>query len=111
MGARGGELLGLPAVTTAAIARSGSPSPGPSYLVLVDGSRVWLTDSGITFRASKLTSLEMSDVPTGSSATPTAVNSVSMFQSENIALLSTSFVNWKTVTNASAAAVLTRIEY
>jgi hypothetical protein len=111
MGALGGTLLGLPAITTAGIARAGSPSPGASYLCLVDASRVWLVDRGLTFRASASAVLEMSDVPSGNSVTPTAASHVSMFQTESVALLSTNFVNWKAVTNASAAAVLTGVEY
>lgn len=111
MGALGGTLLGLPAVCTAGIARAGSPSPGASYLCLVDASRVWLVDRGLTFRASTQALLEMSDTPTGSSVTPTPTSHVSMYQVESIALLSTNFVNWKAVTNASAAAVLSGVEY
>jgi HK97 family phage major capsid protein len=111
MGATGGTLLGLPALTTTGITRAGSPSPGTSYLVLADASRIWLVDSGLTFRASTQVALEMSDAPTGSSMTPTPTTLVSMFQTESVALLSTAWMNWKAVTPASAAAVLTGVEY
>jgi HK97 family phage major capsid protein len=111
IGALGGTLLGLPAITTAGIARAGSPSPGRSYLCLVDASRIWLVDRGITFRASTQATLEMSDVPTGNAVTPTATSQVSMWQTDSIALLSSSHLNWKAVTNSSAAAVLTGVEY
>jgi hypothetical protein len=40
---KGGTLLGLPVLTSANIARSGSPSPRTSYVALVDASRIWLT--------------------------------------------------------------------
>jgi hypothetical protein len=107
----GDEALGLPAITTTGITRAGSPSPGTSYLCLVDASRVWLVDSGTTFRASKQALLEMSDAPTGNSLTPTATTHVSMWQTESVALLSGAWLNWKAVDAASAAAVLTGVEY
>jgi hypothetical protein len=78
---------------------------------LADASRVWLVDEGITFRASKEVLLEMSDVTTSNSLTPTAATGVSMWQTESVALLSTSWMNWRAVSNASAAAVLTGVEY
>jgi hypothetical protein len=111
MGALGGTLLGLPAITTAGILRSGSPSPGTTYLALVDASRVWLVDDGISFKASEAAAIEMSDTPSNNSVTGNAANMTSMYQTNSIALLSTSFLNWRAVTNASAAAVLTGVEY
>jgi HK97 family phage major capsid protein len=107
----GGRLLGLPAIATAGITRSGSPSPGTSYLCLVDASRVWLTESGMTFRASDQATVQMDNAPTGNSMTPTNSTLVSMWQTESLALLSSNFVNWKAVTDASAAASLIGVQY
>jgi hypothetical protein len=109
LGVKGGTLLGLPALTTQAIGLTGSPQE--SFIVLVDPSRIWFVDDGATFRASKTTSIEMSSAPTSDSATGTGAASVSMWQVESTAILSTSYLNWKTVDNTSAAVVLTRCNF
>jgi hypothetical protein len=112
MGALGGTLLGLPAITSAGITRAGSPSPGTSYLCLVDASRVWLTEVGMTFRVSNRAAIEMNDAPANRSTnTATGASVVSMFQAGSYALLSANHINWKAVSNESAAATLTGVNY
>jgi HK97 family phage major capsid protein len=106
VGVLGGSLMGLPLFTTQAIGLTGSPSE--SFIVLCDPSRIWFVDDGATFSASKATSIEMSDAPTNDSAVPTGATQVSMWQVESTAILSTSYLNWKTADNTSACVVLTK---
>jgi HK97 family phage major capsid protein len=111
VGALGGELLGLPVFTSAAIPHVGSPSPGVAYIALVDGSRVWVTDSGVSFASSDKVLLQMDDAPSQSSVTGSGTTGVSMFQTDSIALLSTSWLNWRAMTHASAAASITGVAF
>jgi HK97 family phage major capsid protein len=108
-GVLGGSLMGLPLLTTASIGLTGSPQE--SFVVLCDPTRIWFVDDGSTFSASKATAIEMSDAPANDSATATAANMVSMWQTESTAILSTSHLNWKTVDDTSAAVVLTRCNF
>jgi len=110
MGARGGVLLGLPCITSGSIARSGSPQE--TSLFLIDSSRVWLCDDGrMELSTSDATVVEMSDVPTGDSATGTGSSVVSMWQTESLAVKTTKWINWRAVDAASAAATLTRVNF
>lgn len=110
MGARGGELLGLPAITSKACLRAGSPEE--TILVLVDPSRVWLTERPeYDLQASKTVSLQMDDGPTNNSATGTGTTLVSMFQTDSIACKAVNLINWKPVTVDSAAVTLTKVNF
>jgi HK97 family phage major capsid protein len=108
-GTLGGELIGLPVYTTSALELSGSPSE--SFITLVDPSRVWFLDNGATFRSSTVVDIEMADDPSGDSATGSGANTVSMFQVQSTAIISTAYLNWRTVDNTSAAVVLTRCNF
>jgi hypothetical protein len=110
MTCRGGELLGLPALTSLSVARVGSPQE--TTITLLDPGRIWLTDEGrAAVSVSDKTNLEMSDVPSGDSMAPTAASMVSMFQTESIGIKATRWLNWRPVSAASAAATLTRVAY
>lgn len=111
VGALGGELLGLPVLSSAAIPHQGSPSPGVSYIVLCDSSRVWVTDSGVQFAASDKVLLQMDDAPSQNSLSGAGTSGVSMFQTDSVALKSTSWLNWRAVTHASAAASITGVAF
>jgi hypothetical protein len=108
--ARGGELLGLPVLTSGSIARSGSPEE--TYLVLCDPSRIWLCDEGrANISISGFADLQMVDNATADSMAPTATTVVSMFQTASLAIKATRWLNWKAVSAASAAAVLTKVNF
>lgn len=81
-------LAGLPVLTSAA-APAGT-------LILVDGSRIWVSDENrIEFLAGNSATLEMSDAPAGAGA-------VSMFQNGLIAIRGEAWVDWKAAPGAAA---------
>jgi len=110
--ARGGVLMGLPVLTSANIARFGSPSPGTTYLSLVDPSRIWLTSGDdAEFSASEQALIEQLDAPTQDASSGTAANQVSMFQTESVALKAVRRVGWQPTAGTSHAATLINVEY
>jgi HK97 family phage major capsid protein len=89
----GGNINGVPVRTSQYLANNGGSGGAP--FILVDEAEVYLADDGsVTLDASREASIEMSDAPTGSSAAPTAVQVVSMFQTNSIALLAERFIWW-----------------
>lgn len=92
MGANGGQLIGLPALTSA----SCTPDSDGYNLALVDASQVSYVEDAPSLSVSRNASIEMSDAPTGDATTPTAATIlVSMFQSDCAALLASMACNWK----------------
>lgn len=97
MSVKGGELLGLPCITSAACPGFGSPSAG--IIALLDPSEILLADdNGGSFAVSQRTSLWMTD----ESSSPAETSQVSMFQTESIALKATRYVNWTKVRDGMA---------
>lgn len=92
LGARGGILAGLPAITSTAVPISSSGSS----IALVDGAGIVVVDQGIVTRRSQSALIEMSDAPTGESFGPTAASqeAVSMFQTDSTAILAIRHLNW-----------------
>jgi Phage capsid family len=110
--AKGGTLMGLPVLTTGNILRDGSPSPGSTYLSLIDASRVWVTDRDeIDFRASRQAIIEMSDAPAQDSSSGTGAQQTSMWQVGSVALLATRWLNWQPAAGNGHAATLIGVEY
>lgn len=105
MTARGGVLLGLPAITSAAsLSDVGSPSLG-GEITLVDPSEILVADDGGgALQLSDQTSLMMSDTPT-SPATMT-----SLFQTESVALKVVRYANWMR-TRAGMVQLLDAVAY
>lgn len=97
-GAAGGTLFGRPVVVSNNMVGTGSPPT--SDVVLVVPSEIYLADDGqVTVDASREASLEMDDAPTmastsGSPATPTGAQLVSMFQTNSVALRAERYINW-----------------
>ena len=109
-GIRGGELLGLPALVSGSVVRTGSPQE--TFIALIDPSRVWLTESDrIELATSRTADLVMDDAPAMNSVVPTSTSVVSMWSTESVAMRAAQFLNWKPVTNASASSVLTGVAY
>jgi HK97 family phage major capsid protein/HK97 family phage prohead protease len=82
----GGTLFGMPVIT--------SDNVG-NIAVLVNAQDIYLgDDGGITVDASQEASLEMADTTTGDSGAPTAVSSVSMFQTNSVAIRAERIINW-----------------
>lgn len=110
MGALGGTLLGIRAITSGAVSRTGSPQE--TFITLIDPSRVWLCDEGrLEIATTDRGAVEMADDPSNNSATGVGSSMVSLFQTESIAVKAVKYVNWRAVTAASAAATLTRVPY
>ncbi len=102
--AKGGELVGVPVLTSGAVPRVGSPLAGS--ISLVDGSRVWAADEGeVEFDVATHASIQMLDNPTNASSDGTATTMVSMYQTRAAALRGTRTINWKAA--PYSAAVLT----
>jgi HK97 family phage major capsid protein len=93
----GGELLGIPVVTSMSAQIVASPSTGEGgLLILFAAPEVMLADDGaVAVEASSEAALQMLDNPTGASTGGTAaVSMVSMFQTNSVAIKATRFMNW-----------------
>lgn len=103
LGASGGSILGIPAVTSVGATRTGSPSE--RVLALVDGSRIAVADDGeISINASRLSDVQMDDSPTNrSSATATGSTMVSMFQTDSTAIKLVRTINWTRLDDSAVA--------
>ncbi len=89
--ALGGVLLGLPVVPSGTMETAGSPSL--TSIVLIDGSAIAVVDDGSAELAiSEHASIQMTDNPTNSAATPT--NVVSSFQTHTAAFRTVLYRNW-----------------
>lgn len=102
---RGGTLLGLPAVVSAASPSDAfSPTTG-GEITLLDPSQILLVDdAGGAFDISQEATLDMSDAP-GSPATQ-----VSLWQTSSAVLKTTRYVNWRRCRDGMAQ-VLDQVEY
>ncbi len=88
----GGSLFGIPVITSNSVPHSVSAG---SIVALVKASEVFFADDGaIAIDVSTEASLEMSDAPANTSATPTAAQLVSMFQTNSIAIRCERIINW-----------------
>lgn len=104
MTAKGGTLLGLPAITSASVPSAGSPYI--SSITLIDAAQVLLCDEGGgALETAMEGALQMEDAP-GSGAQ----NLVSLWQTNSAALKLTRYVNWRRC-RAGAARVLTGVGY
>jgi len=101
---KGGQLLGLPAIASSAVARSGSPSE--RAIVLVDADQVLYADDGETeISIAKSASVQMSDTPIAGST-----SLVSLWQASLIGLRVERWLAWHRVRD-SAVIVLDGVEY
>lgn len=88
----GGTWFGLPVITSNSVPHSVSAG---SIVALVKPSEVFYADDGaIAVDVSTEASLEMDSAPSGTSATPTAAQLVSMFQTNSMAIRVERVVNW-----------------
>lgn len=103
----GGTFEGLPVITSHHV-----PLTTDGYIVaLLDASEIWLADDGqVTVDYSTEASIQMLDNPTNNSATGTATQMVSMFQTDSIALRAHRFINWK-LRRAAAVAVISGVNW
>lgn len=112
MTAKGGVLLGFPCLATTNVPRSGSPSPGASFVHMVDPSRIWLTNrDAVALSVSDVADVQMDDAATGDSSSGTATSVVSLFQTDSIAVKAVRWIGWQPVAGMSHAATLTGVEW
>jgi hypothetical protein len=100
---RGGDLGGVPVITSEYLSYGGGLSPGSGALmVLVHAPSIFLADDGeVSIDASDQASLQMLDNPTNDTVTPTATSLVSMYQTNSVAIRAERFVNWKRARDGS----------
>ena len=98
----GGEILGVPILTTL--------SQTAGTITIVDASAIAIGDEGFLVRTSDVASFEMSDAPTGDSSAPTAVSTVSAFQTNMLALICERRVSVR-VFDTNAVASLTGVQW
>ncbi len=104
IGAFGGDLFGIPAITSKSVALAGSPTD--SFIVLLDAAKVMVADDGIvTLEISTDASVQMSDSPAAGANTL-----VSLWQNNLIGILTRRYVNWKLV-DADFCQVLMDVQY
>jgi hypothetical protein len=101
LGLRGGTLMGAPAVTSIGVPYSS----GGSEISLIDPAGIMFGRDQVEFSSSQNATLAMDDDPnTGTPAT------VSMFQTDCIALMTAQWLNWERV-RSGAVALLTGADY
>lgn len=100
----GGELAGLPAITSTACAASGSP--GEYFVVLLESGQVDLADddSG-QLELARHAAVQMDDAPAAS-----AQSVVSLWQNGLVGFMSTRYLNWR-ARRAGIASVLRSVTY
>jgi HK97 family phage major capsid protein/HK97 family phage prohead protease len=92
--ATGGTFFGLPVIVSENAGLTGG-SDGGHIVVLVNPRDILLADDGtVAVDTSREASLEMSDAPSSTSATPTGASLVSMFQTNSVAVRAERWVNW-----------------
>jgi hypothetical protein len=95
LNATGGDIVGVPVVTSVACQRS--TSPPEKIVAALDGGKILLADDGgIDVSASRLAAIQQDDGATQLSTGATApTNLVSMYQTESTAIKATRFVNFQ----------------
>jgi hypothetical protein len=90
IGARGGELLGIPAVASTAAGDT---------ITLLDPTGVAYGEdaTAMEVKVSRQATIEMRDDPTGDAAAPTAAQMVSLFQTNAAGILFNGYANWQRV--------------
>lgn len=95
----GGEILGIPALVTKAMADEASPST--RTLGLVSSSEILWASGRVEMETSENAALQMAS-PTTSSTTPTAANMTSLFQADAVAMRAVREAAWYVKPGASA---------
>lgn len=108
LGARGGELLGLPALVSAGVPYDSSGGA----IALVDAAGIAATEDGGELSVSNQGTVELDTAPTGAGDTPTAASAtvVSLWQGEMTAAKVSRRVNWS-VARPGAVVTVTGCNY
>lgn len=104
---QGGTLEGVPVIVSAYVPWTSAGST----VILANASDIWLADDGqVTIDASREASLQMDDAPTNASNPATPTTTVSMFQTNSVAMRAERYINWQK-RRAQAVAVLTGVNW
>lgn len=103
----GGSLFGLPVHTSRAVPVDSS---GASSILMVDASSIAYDYDGGDIAKSPHATLEMSDTPSGNSATPTGSELVNLWQSGTIAWRADLHASWR-VHGTDRVVSLTGVDY
>ena len=104
--AKGGQLFGLPCVTTTTVPEDSSGA----QIILLDAGSILLGAGGVEIASGRHASLQMLDNPTNSSATGLATSHVSMWQTDSVAIKVQRQLNWL-VTASDSVIVLAGVNY
>jgi HK97 family phage major capsid protein/HK97 family phage prohead protease len=105
----GGVLMGLPVITSEVV--TDTADSGGQVITLVNAADIYYASEGnLMVDVSREASLEMSDAPANSAATPTAAQMTSLFQTDAVAIRVINEVNWKRRRDTGVA-VLTDVAY
>jgi hypothetical protein len=99
VGARGGQLAGVPAIASSACSHN--------VLTLIDPSGVSYSEGTAEIRVSRQATIQMLDNPANNSGTATATQAVSLYQTNAVALLCEISVNWARARPGSVAVLTT----
>ena len=102
IGARGGEIAGLPVITSNDVAAD--------VIVLLDPTGIAIVEGPGRVRTSEEAAIHMVDETTMNSTTPTPATLVSMWQSNSVAILTEREMNWRVV-RPNAVSLITNANY
>lgn len=103
--ATGGTFLGYPVVTSNNVVLSGSPTE--SFVVLLDPTNIMVADDGgVSIDMSTEASLVMDDAPTNP-----ATSTVSLWQSNMVALRAERFINWRRRRDTAVAVITMNVKW
>jgi hypothetical protein len=91
-GVRGGTLLGLPAIVSASCPTDSSGGT----ITLLDPTGIAFADEGLRFETTEQGMVELDDLPTGATDTPTSASAtiISVFQVDGVLFKMTRATNW-----------------
>lgn len=106
LGARGGRVLGLPAICSESVPMDSSGG----LVVLVDVGALDAAAEVTVLDSSDQGTIEMTNPPTGNSITPTGSQTVSLWQTGSVAFKATAVTDWA-MRRPGSVAVLTAASY
>jgi HK97 family phage major capsid protein len=97
-----GNFEGIPVVSSQYVTRFGTT--GGEYIILINAPDIWFADDGqVTVDASREASLQMDSAPTEEASGGGGTTTVSMWQTNSIAIRCERYVNWQKRRTAAVA--------
>jgi HK97 family phage major capsid protein len=105
VGARGGELLGIPCLPSIWMPNDGA-SPASDFLALVDASGIVVCENpNVEIKPSRQATVEISTNPSHEVTTPTPSQLVSLWQTNSVGLLVERQINWRMARTGGAVVI------